>query len=317
MSEADDPDGSETLDNAIAILAMAGRFPGARDLDEFWDNLRHGVESIRPLTEEELLAAGVLPATLADPSYVRSAGVVDGIDLFDAPFFGYSAREAALLDPQQRLFLECAWEVLEAAGYDGLRVAGPVGVYGGVGPNSYYFFYQFSRHGLLNAPEGVQGFIGGDKDFFCTRISYELGLRGPSLGVQTACSSSLVAVHLACQSLLSGECDMALAGGAALKVPQVGYFHLPGGILAPDGRCRAFDAEAAGSVPGSGVGVVLLKRLDDALADGDSIRAVILGSAVNNDGALRVGFSAPGVEGQSAAVAEALALARVDPASIG
>jgi amino acid adenylation domain-containing protein len=310
-------DGRDASENAVAILAMAGRLPGARDLDDFWKNLRQGIESLRSLTDEELLAAGVLPATLNDPRYVRSAGVVEGIDLFDAPFFGYSAREAALLDPQQRLFLECAWEALEAGGYDSLRIGRPVGVYGGVSTNSYYFYYLFSRHDLLNNPAAGQGFLGSDKDFLCTRISYELGLRGPSLNVQTACSTSLVAVHVACQSLLNGECDMALAGGASLRVPQVGYFHLPGGILAPDGHCRAFDAEAAGAVPGSGVGVVLLKRLEDALADGDPIRAVIRGSAVNNDGALRVGFSAPSVEGQSAAIAEAIALARVDPASIG
>ncbi len=311
------PESPASHENAIAILAMAGRFPGARDLDGFWQNLRQGVESIRTLPDEELLAAGVLPATLADPRYVRAAGVVEEIDLFDAPFFGYSAGEAALLDPQQRLFLECAWEALEAAGYDGQRIDGPVGVYGGASANSYYFYYLFSRHDLLNAPAAAQGFLGSDKDFLCARTSYELGLRGPSVGVQTACSTSLVAVHLACQSLLAGECNMALAGGVSLRVPQVGYFHLPGGILAPDGHCRAFDAGAAGAVPGNGVGVVVLKRLEDALADGDPIRAVIRGSAVTNDGALRVGFSAPGVEGQSAAIAEALAMARVDPASIG
>jgi amino acid adenylation domain-containing protein len=317
QDDPDDLDDLEGSENAIALLAMAGRFPGARDLDGFWKNLRQGVESIRTLTGEELLAAGVLPATLADPRYVRAAGLVEEIDLFDAPFFGYSAREAALLDPQQRLFLECAWEALEAAGYDGLRIDRPVGVYGGVSANSYYLFHLFSRHGLLNDPAAAQELLGSDKDFLCARISYELGLRGPSLGVQTACSTSLVAVHLACQSLLNGECDMALAGGASLKVPQVGYFHVPDSILSPDGHCRAFDAGAAGSVPGSGVGVVVLKRLEDARADGDPVRAVIRGSAVNNDGALRVGFSAPGVEGQSAVIAEALALARVDPASIG
>jgi amino acid adenylation domain-containing protein len=304
-------------ENAIAILGMAGRFPGARDLDQLWDNLRQGVESIRSLNDEELLAAGVLPATLHDPQYVRSGGFLEEIDLFDAQFFGYSAREAALLDPQQRLFLECAWEALESGGYDSLRIGGPVGVYGGVSTNSYYFFYLFSRSDLLNLPGASQVFVGSDKDFLCTRISYELGLRGPSVGVQTACSTSLVAVHLACQGLLNGECDMALAGGASIKVPRAGYFHQPGGILSPDGHCRAFDAGAGGSVPGSGVGVVLLKRLEDALADGDPVRAVLRGSAVNNDGALRVGFAAPSVEGQSAAIAEALALARVDPGSIG
>ena len=307
----------ETHGNAVAVLALAGRFPGARDAAAFWDNLRRGVESLSTLDEAELRAVGVLPETLADPHYVRTAGVVEEIDRFDASFFGYSAREASLLDPQQRLFLECAWEALEGAGYDAARCTGPVGVFGGASANSYYFFHVYSRHELLNAPGGVQGFLGTDKDFLCTRVSYELGLCGPSVGVQTACSTSLVAVHLACQSLLNGECDMALAGGVSLKVPQVGYFHLPGGILAPDGHCRAFDAAAAGAVPGSGAGVVVLKRLEDALADGDPIRAVIRGSAVNNDGALRVGFAAPGVEGQTAVIAEALALARVDPASIG
>ncbi len=308
----------DSLENAIAVLGLAGRFPQARTLDELWENLRNGVESIRVLTEPELLAAGVLASTLRDPSYVRAAGVVEGIDLFDAPFFGFSAREAAFLDPQQRLFLECAWEALESAGYDALRIPGPVGVYGGTSANSYYLFYLFSRADMLNSPSAGQSFLGGDKDFLCTRTSYKLGLRGPSLGVQTACSTSLVAVHLACQSLLNGECDMAIAGGASLRVPQTtGYFWQPGGILAADGHCRAFDAEAGGSVPGSGVGVVVLKRLEDALADGDTVRAVIRGSAINNDGALRVGFTAPSVEGQAAVIAEALALARVDPATIG
>jgi amino acid adenylation domain-containing protein len=313
-----DTDPQPDLQNAVAILAMAGRFPGAPTLDRFWENLRNGVESIRVLSEEELLASGVAAATLRDPAYVRASGILDGIDLFDAPFFGFSAREAALLDPQQRLFLECAWEALEAAGYDSLRVGGPVGVFGGTSSNSYSLFYLYSRSAALNSPTAGQTFLGGDKDFLCTRVSYELGLRGPSLGVQTACSTSLVAVHLACQSLLNGECDMALAGGVSIKVPQkVGYFYQAGGILSADGHCRSFDARAGGSVPGSGAGVVVLKRLEDALADGDPVRAVIRGSAVNNDGALRVGFTAPSVEGQSAAIAEALALARVEPESIG
>jgi len=319
MSQPDDQDNlQDNLQNGVAILAMAGRFPQAPALDRFWDNLRNGVESIRVLSEAELLASGVSAATLRDPSYVRASGILDGIDLFDAPFFGFSAREAALLDPQQRLFLECAWEALEAAGYDSLRVKGPVGVFGGTSSNSYSLFYLYSRAAVLNSPTAGQTFLGGDKDFLCTRVSYELGLRGPSLGVQTACSTSLVAVHLACQSLLNGECDMALAGGVSVKVPQaVGYFYQPSSILSADGHCRSFDARAGGSVPGSGAGVVVLKRLEDALADGDPVRAVIRGSAVNNDGALRVGFTAPSVEGQSAAIAEALALARVEPATIG
>jgi len=320
MSPPDDfqNDIQNDLQNAVAILAMAGRFPQAPTLDRFWDNLRNGVESIRVLSEAELLASGVSAATLRDPSYVRTSGILDGIDLFDAPFFGFSAREAALLDPQQRLFLECAWEALEAAGYDSLRVNGPVGVFGGTSSNSYSLFYLYSRAAVLNSPTAGQVFLGGDKDYLCTRVSYELGLRGPSLGVQTACSTALVAVHLACQSLLNGECDMALAGGVSIKVPQtVGYFYQAGSILSADGHCRSFDARAGGSVPGSGAGVVVLKRLEDALADGDPVRAIIRGSAVNNDGSLKVGFTAPSVEGQSAAIAEALALARVEPETIG
>jgi amino acid adenylation domain-containing protein len=304
------------LETAIAVIGMAGRFPEAGTLERFWRNLREGVESVRPIPEEALLAAGVSAATLSDPAYVRSAGVLEGIDLFDAPFFGLSAREAALLDPQHRLLLEAAWEALEAAGYDVERIDRPVGVYAGASVNSYFLHYLFSPREQLNSPDGADLFVGNDNNFLATRTSYKLGLRGPSLTVQTACSTSLVAVHLACQSLLNGECDMALAGGVSVRVPQVGYFYRPGGILAPDGHCRSFDAAAGGSVMGSGVGMVVLKRLEDALADGDPVRAVILGSAVNNDGALRIGYTAPGAEGQAAAISEALALARVEPRTV-
>jgi len=305
------------LENAIAIVGMAGRFPQAATLERFWDNLRHGVESIRPIPEAELLAAGITPASLRDPGYVRASGVLDDVDLFDAPFFGLSAREASILDPQHRLLLETAWEALEAAGYDAERIERPVGVYAGASNSSYFLHYLFSPGEMLNSPDGPQLFLGNDNNFLATRTSYKLGLRGPSLTVQTACSTSLVAIHLACQSLLNGECDMALAGGVCVRVPQVGYFYRSGGIYSPDGHCRAFDAAAGGSVMGNGVGMVVLKRIEDALADRDPIRAVILGSAVNNDGALRIGYTAPGVEGQAAAVAEALALARVDPESVG
>jgi amino acid adenylation domain-containing protein len=304
------------LENAVAIIGMAGRFPEAATLEQFWDNLRHGVESVRRIPEADLLAAGVSLATLRDPSYVPVAGVLGEVDLFDAPFFGFSAREAALLDPQHRLLLEAAWEALEDAGYDAERIAGPVGVYVGASVNSYFLHYLFSPREQLNSPDGAQYFVGNDNNFLATRTSYKLGLRGPSLTIQTACSTSLVAVHLACQSLLNGECDMAIAGGVSVRVPQVGYFYRPGGILAPDGHCRAFDAQAGGSVMGSGLGVVVLKRIEDALADGDPIRAVILGSAINNDGALRIGYTAPSAQGQEAAIAEALALARVEPGTV-
>src|SRR5215210_8060877 len=303
------------MDNAIAIIGMAGRFPQARTLDRFWENLRTGVESIRPIPDEDLLAAGVPPAHLRDPGYVRATGLLEDVDLFDAPFFGFSAREAALLDPQHRILLEIAWESLEAAGYDAERIDRPVGLYAGASVNSYFLYYLFSREHLYSA-EGAQLFMGNDNNFLATRTSYKLGLRGPSLTVQTACSTSLVAVHLGCQSLLNGECDMALAGGVSVRVPQVGYIYRPGGILSPDGHCRAFDAAAGGSVMGSGVGMVVLKRLEDALADRDPIQAVILGSAVNNDGAFRIGYTAPSVEGQSAAIAEALAIAQVEPETV-
>ncbi|MDP9120797.1 MAG: polyketide synthase, partial [Acidobacteriota bacterium] len=301
------------LANAIAIIGMAGRFPRAATLERFWENLRDGVESIGTIAEEDLLAAGVAPETLRDPSYVRAMGTLEEVDLWDAPFFGVSPREAALLDPQHRLLLEIAWEALEAAGYDALRLDRPVGVYAGASANSYFLHYLFSSRELLNSPDGAQLFMGNDNNFLATRASYKLGLRGPSMTVQTACSTSLVAVHLGCQSLLNGECDMALAGGVSVRVPQVGYFYRPGGILSPDGHCRTFDAEAGGSVMGNGAGMVVLKRLEDALADRDPIRAVVLGSAVNNDGALRIGYTAPSADGQAAAIAEALALARVEP----
>src|SRR6266545_218831 len=303
------------MDNAIAIIGMAGRFPQARTLEQFWENLRNGVESIRPIPDEDLLAAGVSPVYLRDPGYVRATGILEDVDLFDAPFFGLSAREAALLDPQHRILLEIAWEALEAAGYDAERIERPVGLYAGASVNSYFLYYLFSREQLYS-PEGAQLFMGNDNTFLATRTSYKLGLRGPSLTVQTACSTSLVAVHLGCQSLLNGECDMALAGGVSVRVPQAGYIYRPGGILSPDGHCRAFDAAAGGSVMGSGAGMVVLKRLEDALADRDPVRAVILGSAVNNDGAFRIGYTAPSVEGQSAAIAEALAIAQVDPETV-
>ncbi|HEX2225428.1 MAG TPA: type I polyketide synthase, partial [Thermoanaerobaculia bacterium] len=304
------------LENAVAIIGMAGRFPQARTLEQFWDNLRHGVESVRPIPEADLLAAGVSPATLRDPSYVPRTGILEDVDLFDAPFFGLSAREAALLDPQHRLLLETAWEALEAAGYDSDRLSGPVGLYAGASANSYFLHYLFSPREHLNSADGGQFLVGNDNNFLATRTSYKLGLRGPSLTVQTACSTSLVAVHLACQSLLNGECDMALAGGVSVRVPQVGYFYRSGGILSPDGHLRAFDAAAEGSVQGSGIGVVVLKRIEDALADGDPIRAVILGSAINNDGGYRIGYTAPSAQGQEAVISEALALARVEPETV-
>ncbi|MEL7052434.1 MAG: polyketide synthase, partial [Cyanobacteria bacterium J06588_5] len=293
---------------------MAGRFPGARSIDEFWQNLKHSVESITPLDDEKLLAQGVSPEQLADPNYVKVGGVIEDSDLFDAAFFGFSPREAEILDPQQRLFLETAVEALETAGYDADRYPGSIGVYGGAGMNGY-LLNLYSDAGVRDRVTPYELFISNDKDFLTTRVSYKLNLKGPSVDVQTACSSSLVAVHMACQSLLSGECDMALAGGVAIS-KQLGYRVQAGSIYSPDGHCRAFNASAAGTVSGNGVGIVVLKRLEDALSAGDTIDAVIKGSAINNDGALKVSYTAPCVEAQVAVIQAAHAMAEVSPQSI-
>ncbi|ARU63955.1 hypothetical protein CBW65_18005 [Tumebacillus avium] len=295
---------------------MAGKFPGAANLAEFWNNLCAGTESIRSLTGEELKAAGVDPSLLSDPFYVKRGAVLDGADHFDAAFFDMLAKEAEVTDPQQRIFLECAHEALEAAGYDSQQFDGAVGVFGGAGRNTYVN-HLYNHPELVQAVGNYGALIGNDADFLATRVAYKLNLRGPALTVQTACSTSLVAVHLACQSLLTYECDMALAGGVAIKDPQMeGYLYQDGGILSPDGHCRAFDAKAQGTVIGNGAGVVLLKRLEEALADGDHIHAVIRSSAVNNDGSQKVGFTAPSVERQAAVISEALVMAEVEPETI-
>ncbi len=301
----------------IAIIGMSGRYPGAKDLREFWENLCAGVESISFFSEPQLLAAGVSPAALASGHYVPARGVLDDIEWFDAGFFGYAPREAEIMDPQHRVFLECAWEAMEDAGYDPGRDPGLIGVYAGAGLDTYLLNNLSPQRELLEAVGFYQVLIGNDKDYLATRVSYKLNLKGPSMTVQTACSTSLVAVYQACQGLLTYQCDMALAGGVAIWVPhRVGYLHTQGGILSPDGHCRAFDAAAQGTVVGNGVGIVVLKRLDDALADSDHIYAVIQGIACNNDGADKIGFTAPGVAGQARVIREALALADIDPATI-
>lgn len=303
--------------DVIAVIGMAGRFPGAPNVDAFWRNLQDGVESIATFGAEELLAAGVAPSAVADPNYVRARGVLGDVEWFDAGFFGFSPKEAELLDPQQRFFLECAWEALENAAYDPESWPGRIGIYAGSNMNTYMLFNLYGNRGVLNTAGAYQVMLGSDKDYLTTRASYKLGLRGPSVAVQTACSTSLVAVHLACQSLLGGECDMALAGGVSILVPQkAGYYYQEGGILSRDGHCRAFDEQASGSVEGSGVGLVVLKRLEDAIADRDSIRALIRGSSINNDGSLKVGFTAPSVDGQQAVIQDALLVSRVDPRTI-
>ncbi len=304
-------------DDSIAIIAMTGRFPGARNVEEFWRNLRDGVESISFLSDEELRASGVSEAELTSPNYIKARPVLDDIDLFDAEFFKLNPRETEMLDPQHRMFLECAWEVLESAGYDPGTFAGRIGVYAGLDANTYLVNNILSNPQVLASVNMTQN-MQNDKDYMATRVSYKLNLKGPSVAVQTACSTALVAVHLACDSLIGYECDMALAGAISISVPQkAGYTYQEGGVLSPDGHCRAFDAAGQGTVFGSGVGIVVLRRLEDALANGDHILTVIRGSAINNDGALKIGYTAPSIDGQAAVVAEALTVAQVDPETIG
>ena len=291
----------------IAIIGMAGQFPGAADIGAFWQNLRDGVESIRVFSDEELLASGVEPQLFNRPDYVRASGTLDRPEYFDAAFFGYPPREAELLDPQQRLFMETAWTALEHAGYPVGELDIPVGVFAGAGSPTYFFNNLWPNQALRAQFGQQQLLLGGDKDFVAARAAYKLDLRGPAISLSTACSTSLVAVHVARQSLLQGECRMALAGGVTVFFPQKqGYVYQQGAILSPDGHCRAFDADAEGSVGGAGVATVVLKRLRHAREDGDTIHAVIKGSAINNDGIGRVGFTAPSVEGQSRVVREAM-----------
>ena len=305
----------------IAIVGMAGRFPGAADVEALWQLLWQGREGLRPLHDEELAAAGVSPERRKAPGFVAAGGPLDDIERFDADFFAVNPREAQLMDPQHRLFLETCWQVLEDAGQDPRRLeedGGSVGVFAGCGESSYLLNQLLPQAERLERLGGAAALFASGRDFLTTRVSYKLGLTGPSLDVQTACSTSLVAVHLACQALLAYQCDLALAGGVSIKVPQgAGYFHQQGGIRSPDGRCRPFDASASGTVDGSGLAVVALARLEDALASGDPIRAVIRATAINNDGARKIGYTAPGVEGQASVIATALELAGIEAGSIG
>lgn len=297
----------------IAVIGMAGRFPGASSIEQFAKNLFAGVESVTTFTDDQLLSAGVDPNLVEAPNYVKAGVVLEGIELFDAGFFGYTPREAELTDPQQRVFLECAWEALEDAGYDPDRTRLRVGVFAGAGANSYLENNLLSNPNLVSSLHHLQKSVATQIDHLSTRVSYKLNLKGPSLSIQTACSSSLVATHIACQSLLNGECDMALAGGVSIRVPQMpGYLYEQGSTFSSDGHCRAFDASGQGMMPGSGAAVIVLKRLADAIEDGDFIRAVICASAINNDGAAKVGYTAPSLEGQATVIAAAQALADVN-----
>ncbi len=297
----------------IAIVGMSARFAGARNLDEYWQNIRDGVESIRDFSEAELLAKGVSPESLSDKRYVRRGCVLEGHDCFDADFFDMSPREAELTNPQHRVFLQAVWEALEHAGYVPESFNGDIGLYAGSGHNSYA-----RAHPDLSGSEYLQYLVGNEQDYLTTRTAFKLGLNGPALNLQTACSTSLVAIHAACRALLDGQCEMAVAGGVSISWPEgQGYLYEEGLIFSPDGVCRAFDAKAAGTVFGHGVGLVTLKRLDQAKADGDTIHAVIRGIAINNDGTRKGSFSAPSIEGQAEVIATALAQQEIHPESIG
>lgn len=308
----------------IAIIGLACRFPGARNAAEFWENLKAGRESIADLTDEQLDAAGVPAAVRRQPGYVKRRPLLADIAQFDAGFFGYSPNEAARMDPQHRLFLETAWEAFEHAGYDTERHAGSIGVFAGSHQNAYLL------NNLCGGRDAIEEFLGcrdinplptllgNDKDFLTSRVAYKMNLRGPAITVQTACSTSLAAVVMACDSLRAGQTDLALAGGVAVLLPEhKGHVFQEGGILSPDGRCRPFDANAQGTVFGSGVGVVVLKRLSAALADGDTIHAVIRGAALNNDGSVKASYTAPAVEGQAAVIRAAQEQGGVAPDTIG
>lgn len=303
----------------IAIIGMACRLPGADNTSAFWQNLKDGVESIRFFTDEELLAVGISEELVHNPAYVKAAPILPDIKSFDAGFFEYSPREAATMDPQQRLLLETGWQAFEDAGYNPTTYDGPIGTFAaGGGSVTSYMVDRLASHPELKGNTGSKEHIGNDKDFLATILAFKMNLRGPALNVQSACSTSLVALHLACQSLKAGECDMALAGATVVRVPQItGYLSLKGDIVSPDGHCRAFDAKAQGTIFGSGVGCVVLKPVERALADGDHIYAVIKATAINNDGAEKVSYTASSVAGQAAAMVESLTLAGVNPETIG
>jgi acyl transferase domain-containing protein len=303
--------------NGVAIIGMAARLPKAKHIDEFWKNLENKVECITFYEDQQLIDVGIDPQVLKHPDYVKAKGEVADVDMFDASFFSINPREAEVTDPQHRMLLECAWEAMEHAGYDSSKYDGPVGVFAGKSMDYYLLLNVYPRIKKEISAGSLQAAIGNDKDSLSTTISYRLNLTGPGITVQTSSSTSLVAVCVACQSLLTYQCDMALAGGITAGPPiKAGYLYQEGNIWSPDGHCRAFDAKAKGFVPGSGMGMVVLKRLEDALIDRDTIWAVIKGFAVNNDGYNKVSYSAPSVDAQAEVVAQALAVADVHPETI-
>lgn len=308
---------SSEYSTALAIVGMAGRFPGASSLEQFWQNIASKASLVRQYSGEELLAAGVKPEDLRQPDYVKAGAILENIEYFDTSFFGFNPREAELLDPQFRIFLECVWEALEVAGYDLTTFDGLIGVFAGAGYKNYLRHHINKTPGISEAVSEFQLSLGQETDVLATMVSYKLNLKGPSVSVQSFCSTSLVAVHLACQSLLNYECDIAVAGGVALNSLQMkGYFYEEGKFVSPDGLCRPFDARTQGSVLSNGAATVALKRLQEALDDGDQIYAIIRGSAMNNDGNQRVSYTAPGLDGQASVIASALSYAGVHPETI-
>jgi acyl transferase domain-containing protein/acyl carrier protein len=306
-----------TSPESVAIIGLSGRFPKSRNLDEFWRNIRDGVECVSFFSEADLIDAGMDPAALGEPGFVNAGAVLEDLDQFDASFFGYSPRDAEIMDPQQRIFLESAVHALEDAAYDPFTYDGLIGVFAGSSMSSY-LLDLYADPGFLAQLDDFQVAVGNEKDHLATQVSYKLNLRGPSMAIQTACSTSMVAVCMACQSLLTYQCDMALAGGVSVDAStNKGYYYQPGGILSPDGHCRVFDATSKGTVVGNGVGIAVLKRLSEAIADGDHIRAVVNGFALNNDGSQKVGYTAPSVDGQAQVIALAQAFAGVAPETIG
>jgi 3-oxoacyl-(acyl-carrier-protein) synthase/acyl carrier protein len=299
----------------IAIIGMAGRFPGASNVEQFWENIKNGVESMSFFSDEELLESGVDSQLLKSPGYIKAKGVLEDIEYFDAHFFNYFPQDAERMDPQLRIFHECTWEALENAAYNPGEYEGLIGVYAGSSFNIEWMKRLLTAgNNFLFHQETLSL---NYREYLCPRISYKFNLKGPSITVNTACSTSLAAVHLACQGLLNGECNMALAGAVTISLPKKsGYLFHEGMIFSPDGHCRAFDASAAGTVFSSGAGVVVLKTLEDAAADRDTIFAVIKGSAINNDGTQKIGFTAPSVSGQASVIKAAHYMAEVEPPSL-
>ena len=303
--------------NTIAVIGMACRLPGANNVDEYWNILKNGHETISHFSKETLRKAGISNESLKNHDYVRSKGILKGIEYFDAKLFEFNEYEARITDPQQRIFLELAYEAIEDSGYLVDHYQGDIGVYAGMSRSTYYVNNLQKNHTTEPILNDTQTIIATQQGFLATKIAYKLNLKGPAININTACSTSLVAVNIAIKELLNYECDIALAGGVSVYVPQIsGYLYIPGDILSPDGHCSPFSARANGTVPANGAGIVVLKRLDQALKDHDKIEALIIGSAINNDGAHKTGFTAPSVEGQAECINEAMMIQDILPSSV-